>query len=192
MRIILISLVKTMKLKTARIAFMLIVWCAFLRIVPAAAQSERILNFQSDIRVQTDASMQVTETITVVSAGNQIRHGIYRDFPTHYKDRLGNNYVVGLDVTGVTRDGRAEDFHIEDYANGKRIYIGSANFLLPSREHTYKLSYSTTRQIGFFGDHDELFWNVTGNGWIFSIDHSSATVRLPGNVPGGEVRLGGY
>ena len=136
--------------------------------------------------------MQVVETIRVVSAGNQIRHGIYRDFPTSYTDRLGNRYVVGLDVSAATRDGIAEEFRVEDQANGKRIYLGRANFLVPSGEHTYTISYTTTRQLGFFADHDELFWNVTGNGWIFPIDRSSATVRLPENVPVGEVHLGGY
>jgi hypothetical protein len=158
----------------------------------AHAQGERILDFHSDIRVQDDATMQVVETIHVVSASAQIRHGIYRDFPTRYADRLGNYYVVGLDVLGATRDDAREDFRVEDYANGKRIYLGRANFLVPIGEHNYTLSYTTTRQIGFFADHDELFWNVTGNGWIFPIVHSSATVRLPGNIPADKVSLGGY
>ena len=166
--------------------------CATLCAVSAHAQAERILDFHSDIRVRDDGAMQVVETIRVVSAGNQIRHGIYRDFPTRYTDRLGNNYIVGLDVLGATRDDIPEEFRVEDYANGKRIYLGRANFLLPSGEHNYTLSYTTNRQIGFFADHDELFWNVTGNGWIFPIQRSSASVRLPENIPADQVRLGGY
>ena len=37
----------------------------------------------------------------------------------------------------------------------------------------------TTGQIGFFADYDELYWNVTGTGWIFPIDRVRATVELP-------------
>jgi hypothetical protein len=47
----------------------------------AAAASERILSFASAITVDPDASMLVTETIKVVSSGDQIKRGIYRDFP---------------------------------------------------------------------------------------------------------------
>src|SRR5579885_1186359 len=46
----------------------------------AAAQSERILDFHSDIALREDSSLFVTETIRVISNGAQIRHGIYRDF----------------------------------------------------------------------------------------------------------------
>jgi Predicted membrane protein (DUF2207) C-terminal domain/Predicted membrane protein (DUF2207) N-terminal domain len=158
----------------------------------ASAQSERILDYHSDIWLQDDARLTVTETIRVVSQGNQIRHGIYRDFPTHYKDRFGNRFVVGFSFLGATRDGSPEEARVEDYSNGKRIYLGSANYVLPPGVHTYTISYSTSRQLGFFRNHDELFWNVTGNGWAFPIDHASATVRLPSSIPAEKVRLSGY
>ncbi|HSC44698.1 MAG TPA: DUF2207 domain-containing protein, partial [Candidatus Acidoferrum sp.] len=54
------------------------------------------------------------------------------------------------------------------------------------------ISYSTNRQLGFFSDHDEMYWNVTGNGWMFTVDHASATVTLPGNISGSEVGLDGF
>jgi uncharacterized membrane protein YgcG len=166
--------------------------CVALPAPPARAQSERILDFHSDIQVGEDGSMQVLETIRVHSAGQQIRHGIYRDFPTQYTGNGGYRYVVGLEVLAAARDGLPEGFRVEDRDNGKRIYLGRSNFLVPAGDHTYTISYATNRQIGFFADHDELFWNVTGNGWIFPIDHSSAAVRLPEGVPANRVHLGGY
>src|SRR5271169_2529293 len=165
---------------------------AVLGAIPVHAQSERILDFHSDIQVQEDRTMKVRETIRVISAGDQIRHGIYRDFPTRYTDRLGNKYIVGLEILAATRDDRSEAFRVEDHENGKRIYFGRSDVFVPSGEHTYTLTYATTRQIGFFTDHDELFWNVTGNGWIFPIEVSSATVRLPAAIPVDIVQLGGY
>jgi hypothetical protein len=149
----------------------------------AAASSERILSFSSEITVDPDASMLVTETIKVVSSGDQIKRGIYRDFPTTYQDRAGNTYVVGFAVQAVGRDGTPEAHHTEALSNGFRIYMGRKEVLLPPGEHTYTLSYRTDRQLGFFKDHDELYWNVTGNGWIFPIETASATVLPPPGVP---------
>ena len=160
---------------------------------PATAQrDERILEYRSDLQVQDDGTLSVVETIRVRSAGAQIRHGIYRDFPTRYTDRFQNKYEVGFEFSAATRDGAPEDFRIEDRGNGKRIYLGSSRRTLPPGEYTYTLSYTTNRQLGFFADHDELFWNATGNGWIFPIDRVSATVRLPDRVARDAVHLSGY
>src|SRR5438874_323452 len=158
----------------------------------ARAQSERIRDFHSDIRLLDDGTLLVKETITVYSAGKQIRHGIFRDFPTRYKDNLGNNYVVGFRWSGALLDGQAETSRVEDYSNGKRIYLGDKNSYVSTGEHTYELSYSTSRQLGFFDDHDQLYWNVTGNGWGFPIDHASASVTLPFTVAQSEVSLDGF
>ena len=156
------------------------------------AETERILDFHSDITLQPDSSLLVTETIVVYSTGNQIRHGIYRDFPTDYKDPFNNRYVVGFEVQSATCDAAPEQFRIEDRANGKRIYLGSPKLYVAYGRHTYTLTYVTTRQLGFFADHDELFWNVTGNGWQFIIDRASATVHLPPAIPFEQVTLSGY
>ncbi len=158
----------------------------------AAAASETILSFASHITVDPDASMRVTETITVVSTGDQIKRGIYRDFPTTYKDRAGNKYVVGFAILAVARDGNPEAYHTEALSNGIRIYIGRKDYFLPSGEYTYTLSYRTDRQLGFFKDHDELYWNVTGNGWNFPIETASATVVLPPGGPADRMILEGY
>jgi len=156
------------------------------------AQSEGIRDFHSDIRLLDDGTLLVKETITVLSARSQIRHGIYRDFPTRYKDRLGNNYVVGFQLNGARRDGSAEISRVEDYFNGKRIYLGDRNSMVSKGEHTYEISYTTNRQLGFFQDHDQLYWNVTGNGWSFPIDRASATVSLPAAMTHTEVTLDGF
>lgn len=122
----------------------------------------------------------------------QIKRGIYRDFPTKYKDRWGNSYVVGFQILEVLRDGKSEAFFIKDMANGKRVYIGQANIFLPPGEYTYTLTYKTERQLGFFKDHDELYWNVTGNGWVFPMDKAMATVKLPEGVPTDKIQFDGW
>jgi len=157
-----------------------------------AQAEERILDFHSNIRVDQSGDMTVRETITVEAEGRQIRRGIYRDFPTRYKDRLGNQYHVGFQILSVQRDGRPEDYHTENKSNGIRIYFGNKNRLISHGRHEYEFTYRTNRQLGFFKDHDELYWNVTGNGWDFPIEHAAASILLPGAVPLNEIRSEAY
>jgi uncharacterized membrane protein YgcG len=159
---------------------------------PAAHADERILAFHSDITVAADASMQVDETIRVHAEGNQIRHGIYRDFPTLYKDRFGNRVHVDFDPLTLTRDGKDEPFHTENQINGVRVYFGSSDTLLETGDYTYAFHYRTNRQLGFFDDFDELYWNVTGNGWDFPIDEASAAVTLPGSIAPSSLKVEAY
>jgi uncharacterized membrane protein YgcG len=154
--------------------------------------TERILQFHSHIVVHADASMTVNETIKVLAKGEQIKRGIFRDFPTRYKDKLGNNYVVDFTVKEILRDGKAEAYRIEDIANGARIYLGKKDVFLSPGEYTYSITYQVNGELGFFKYFDELYWNVTGNGWAFWIDEASATVELPRNVGKEELDLDAY
>ncbi len=151
---------------------------------PAAAQSERILDFKSLIAVHADSSLTVTEDITVRATGREIRRGIIRDFPTIYRDRLGNTVTVGFAVEEVLKDGRPEPYHIRRAANGVKIYIGKKDVFLRPGVYTYTIRYRVDRELGFFKDFDELYWNVTGNGWTFPIDRAEAVIELP---PGAKI-----
>jgi uncharacterized membrane protein YgcG len=159
--------------------------------VPLAAD-ERILSYHSDIEILSDGRLDITETIRVRAEGNNIRRGIYRDFPTRYQDRAGNRYRVGFEVLSVERDDRPEDWHTKSMSNGTRVYAGSANRFLDPGEHVYRFRYQTNRQLGFFEGYDELWWNVTGNGWMFPIDQASATIRLPEPVSTNSLVLNAY
>lgn len=159
-----------------RLLISVLLWCV--GVLPAAAM-EHIRSYHSDIRIAASGELTVAETITVNAEGNDIRRGIFRDFPLTMEDDEGRTVRVGFDVLSVTRDGEPEDWRTESVTGGIRIYTGSADVLLPRGEHTYVITYRTDRQIRYFDDHDELYWNVTGNGWMFSIDQASARVTLP-------------
>ncbi len=145
---------------------------------PAAAE-EKITSYLSDVAIQPDSSLQVTETIDVNSEGDRIRHGIYRDFPTLYTGRNGGRVRVGFSFERAELDGHPEHSAVEPLSNGVRIKIGDADTVLDPGEHRFVIHYRTTRQIGRFSDYDELYWNATGNGWDFPIDVAEARIRLP-------------
>ena len=154
---------------------------AFILIVfPSAAHAdERILRFVSDVRINKDSSLDVTETIDVRAEGDRIRRGIFRDFPTRYRGPRGSRVQVGFQFLGAERDGSPEPAVTEAIANGVRIRIGQEDVFLHPGEHRYVIRYRTTRQIGRFDGYDELYWNATGNGWAFPIDLAEARIRLP-------------
>jgi uncharacterized membrane protein YgcG len=145
----------------------------------AAAAEERILNYDSNVAIQADGTLDVTETILVRVENVAINHGIYRDFPTRYRATHGRRVRVGFELVDTLLDGQSEPNKVETLTNGVRIKIGNADRIVPRGEHRYTIRYRATRMIGRFDGYDELYWNVTGNGWAFPIDQASATITLP-------------
>ncbi len=170
-----------------------IVAAALLAVLAGTVQAaEEILAFDSEIRVHEDGALAVTETLRVRAEGDRIRRGIYRDFPTEYRDRLGQRVRVAFDVEAVTREGEPEPYRVERHGNGVRVYVGRPDVLLPPGDHAYRIDYRTDRQLGFFEQHDEFYWNVTGNGWDFPVRSARAAVRLPPGVPAEAVAVEAY
>ncbi len=153
-------------------ALIVLLWAA------SATASEQINQFDVEIAVQKSGDIAVTETINVTSEGGQIRRGIYRDLPRYYlKGRAQLSY--DYDVKSVQRDGRKEPYAIERAGNAYRIRIGDADVFLRDGEHVYEIEYAVKNQIRYFGDYDEVYWNVTGNYWNFPIASARGVVTLP-------------
>jgi hypothetical protein len=175
-----------------KLVALLLALFASLALGRAAIADERILRFDSDMAIQADGSLLVTETIQVRAEGESIRRGIYRDFPTRYRDRYGNKVEVAFELLGVERDGRSEPNFTERLPNGVRVNTGNDNFLPTPGDFTFTIRYRTTRQLGFFPERDELYWNVTGLGWSFPIDEVRARVSLPAPVDSAALALDAY
>ncbi|MBO9423876.1 DUF2207 domain-containing protein [Labrenzia sp. R4_1] len=147
--------------------------------VSGAVSEERILTYVSDIDVQEDGSLIVTETIRVRAEGDEIKRGIFRDIPLRAKDANGWEHDVPFELLEVLRDGQRENKFTRDNGRGVRIYIGREDVFLDPGVYTYTIKYRMWRQVRFFDGYDEVYWNATGNEWIFPIDEAVARVRLP-------------
>ncbi|KQS96235.1 MULTISPECIES: DUF2207 domain-containing protein [unclassified Rhizobium] len=161
----------------------------FLLLAVTARAEEVIKTYQSAIMMAKNGLLTVSETITANVEGNQIKRGIYRDFPMTFVDDSGRTVRVDFNLVSVERDGVSEPYHTESIDGGIRIYTGDKDVFLPDGEHTFRITYETGRQIRYFDDHDELYWNVTGNGWVFPIEQASATVTLPPGVKAEEMAV---
>jgi len=137
--------------------------------------------FHSEVTVNKDASITVTETITVDFNDLQ-KHGIYRTIPIKYKDLYGNSLSLRFTLNQVT-DATGVPYQYKTSYPGSNIQIkiGDPDWVL-SGQNTYQIAYTIYRAITFFDDNDEIYWNVTGNNWSIPITQTSANINLPGNI----------
>ncbi len=156
----------------------------FLSLLASASRGEdfTIRSFRSAIEIRADSSLRVIETIE--TEFHRQRHGIYRDIPFRYVDELGKTSVTPLTVRSVSdSSGREWNYKVLRTGSNLRIRIGDPDRYVAGRQ-TYVISYLVENGILPFPDHDELYWNVTGNGWPVPIDSATAVVTFAeGLVP---------
>jgi uncharacterized membrane protein len=161
----------------------LILYCVALAI-PALARDWHVTSFVDNITVAQDGTMTVHERLVVDFEGAY--RGIYRDIPIEYPGPHGSNYSLFLTVTGVT-DGQGQNLKYDSSVwNGNRhlkIYISNA----VNTKRTVEISYTVKNGVRWFDDHDELYWNVTGNDWLVPIDGALAIIMFPPGA-GGNLR----
>ncbi|MGH9568013.1 MAG: DUF2207 domain-containing protein, partial [Candidatus Angelobacter sp.] len=147
----------------------------------AWARSYQIAKYNSLIHVDDDGSARISEQITFVFRGAY--NGIYRDIPLDYPGPDGSNYSLFAKVNKVT-DENGSPLKYEKSTRGGflklKIYVPGAS----DATRTVDIEYSVLNATKFFDDHDEFYWNVTGNDWPVPIASATATVFLPTNTSG--------
>ena len=140
--------------------------------IPASA-AEIIQRFDTEIVVETDGSVSVTEVIEISVEGDQIKRGIIRVIP------VGSSGRAGFDMIEVLRNGAPEPYQVDTVSDGVEIRIGDPDVFLKRSVQTYTLRYRMADQVGYSPEYDEIYWNATGNDWIFPIAKAQAVVILP-------------
>jgi uncharacterized membrane protein len=162
-----------------RITAVLLAMLAFA--LPAVAREMRIQNFESLVTVNPNGTLDVSETITANFTGEW--HGIYRTIPIEYSTNAGLNYTLFLSDILATDDS-GNRLKIEISRNGPneqfKIYIPDA----VDSTRTVTLHYHVLDGLRFFPDHDELYWNVTGNSWDVPLQAASCKIELPSGATG--------
>jgi len=154
------------------------------------AQNFAINKFHSDIIIHEDSSFIVKETIDVKF--HRPRHGIYREIPFKYRDELGKTMETPLKALSVTDgSGKSWKYKADRMGHVINIRIGDANKYV-SDSQTYVITYQVENAILFLGDHDELYWNVTGNDWKAPIREASADVILSVKSKSKDLWAAGY
>ncbi|MFM9984713.1 MAG: DUF2207 domain-containing protein [Flavobacteriales bacterium] len=158
---------------------------------------DRISHFHSDMHVRKDGILEVKETITVQNpddeelpyftyvmdravfreVNNEIKHGLRREIPTAYYSEEGFVANAPIEIKEIKLDGAEVPFFTEKATNGIVLYIGDKYENLSFGEHVYEISYEAQRQVVFMEDHDEIYVNVTGNGWTLEMDRVTCDIE---------------
>ncbi|MBP6882265.1 MAG: DUF2207 domain-containing protein [Candidatus Levybacteria bacterium] len=160
--------------RTISLWLMLLVFSLLFIFAQKAHAQEFINKFDVTMQAQKNGDIKVQEKIEY-SFGSKYRHGIYRYVPL--VSRVGDLYrVVDIRFTDIKRDGEREPYSLDSSGDQVEIKIGDKDKTI-SGPHLYEINYTVKNGIGSnYEDHDEIYWNVTGNGWEVPI--SSASVQL--------------
>ncbi len=183
---------------TKRNLFVLIAIFGLALILPGNAAAkisgsygEHIEKFDSEISVQSDGSVLVTERI-LYDFTSYDRHGIIRYIPLHYSPQNDNNTstsfggsALGINevtpkitVRSVTDENGVPYQFKETRYSYLSLRVGDPDLTI-SGERWYVITYEIDGVVAKHSGYDELFWNVTGNGWNVPINKATATISIP-------------
>jgi uncharacterized membrane protein YgcG len=161
-------------------------------IFPASvsAQDFMINEFHADIIIRENSSFIVKETIDVEF--HRAKHGIFREIPFKYADDLGKTVMTPLHVLSVTDiTGNERKYTVQKRGDVLNIRIGDPTAYVEGKQ-IYVITYDVENALLFFNDHDEFYWNITGNYWQADIRKASATVVLTGKNTSANLRAACY
>jgi len=139
-----------------------------------------ITNFHSDIEINKDSSITITEHITA-DFSREKHHGIFRNIPISYRDSYENKFSIKLNIQEITdKNGTPIPYKKSYQGDNINLKIGDPNTLV-NKPTTYLIKYKVTRALLDKKDWDEIYWNINGQGWGVPMKSVSATVTLPNN-----------
>lgn len=151
-------------------------------------RSWEISSFHVDLLVEPSGGLDVTETLAINFVGSW--NGIYRWIPVEESKGFWGKKLLDLRVVGILDDRGARLSYETSRERGYekfKIYIPGA----VNTTRTVVIGYRVSNALRYFDDHDELYWNVTGNEWPVPIRQASAAITLPPGAVGG-VRAAAY
>ena len=157
--------------------------------VPLFARSWKVARFDARYTMGDDGTVLVEEEIHPSFEGTF--NGILREIPVEYPGPDGTAYKLFLKVDSVT-DETGQKIRFQQSTRAERTSDGAWHQFLVLKifaggtdtERTVRISYRASNAVRFFKDHDEFYWNVTGNDWKVPIESASAFVALPSAAAG--------
>lgn len=144
--------------------------------VPKRTDRYYIHNFHSEIQINKDKSLQVTEEITAYFPFP--KHGIFRNIPYKYNQE-GKKLITRINVESVTdKSGKPQPFSLSRQNGELEIKIGNPDFTVTGFQ-TYILKYRVHNVLYKAEGYPELYWNVVGSNWDTDVLNVTAQVKSP-------------
>ncbi len=158
-----------------------------LLVAGSTARAEVIRSFESEVRLSDAYDFEVEERIRWDFEGAQ-KHGIFRNIPVRYQRRGLPDYRIRVDVESVTdENGIPYPYRERSLGSTIELRIGDPDVTVTGLRE-YRIRYRVGRALLYFEDHDELYWNATGDEWPVPIERAVATVAVPPKAATSEVR----
>ena len=127
---------------------------------------ESITSFQSNVVLNQDTTLSITETINYQT--DSPHHGIYRYIPTKVGDKYSIRSTAISDIKVTDVDGDRISFQ-RSYSDGNvTLKIGDPDRTFTGPK-TYVISYTIADIFKSYSDYDEVYLDITGEGWNFPI-----------------------
>ena len=157
----------------------IVVACATVTAGSAVARSIEIDDFAVDLVVDEGGGLTVTETLRLRFAGQW--NGIIRNIPVQNVTSRGERRNLGFRLESVT-DETGRKLEVKRTRRGADMDLkirvpGAADAV-----RTVVIRYRITGGLRFFDDHDELYWNATGDEWTFPIHAARTRITLPARL----------
>lgn len=153
-----------------------------------AFDDERILKFRSDITVNSDATINIKESITYRPSLVVSRHGIEWTLPYIYSVKAFQRPTkLTIDTVVYYPESNEELKTFNQYtrtdSNGwATLRIGDPDVYI-KEVYVYEIDYTLKYSgISYFEENDELYLNIIGPGWSIPIENASATLTFPDNI----------
>ncbi len=152
---------------------------------------EYIKSFDSKININKDGTINVKETVTY-DFGELEKHGIFRDIPMIKTNSDGKKFQLEFSNFSVVDENNSSyQYQILKENNNIRLKIGEADRLITGI-HSYIISYQVAGTLTYYSDHDELYWNVTGNEWIVPIANTTSQVVWSAEIKKEDIKTACY
>ena len=147
--------------------------------------TEQITLFKTEIVQEKNTDIHITEEIHYYFP--TYKHGIIREIPTAYKVQANFKRPTTLSLNEIYYYSKQNpnsryNMYERSSSNGYAIFkIGDPESTIQG-EYVYVIKYTLKNAVNYFDDHDELYLNITGNGWSVPILQAYSTIQVPGEI----------
>jgi uncharacterized membrane protein YgcG len=122
---------------------------------------------QGELRIIEDIKVRFTDN----------NHGILRAIPKTYKQ-----HSLQIKVNSVRSSSGAPAQYTTYKSNGNEVLkIGDPNRTVTG-DQQYTIDYTLRNVIGFYEDHDEMYWDVNGDQWQQQFEKVTLSLELPAEL----------
>ena len=153
-----------------------------------------IKNFDSDIVVNKDLTLLITEKIAADCGNAPGKHGIFRTLPTVLRttDKIIPMPIELISITDF--NGKSLQYSTQnDYSKDSMTWkIGDPNVTVTG-ENDYLIKYRVKNVILFDNSKfDELYWNLNGNFWDLETDNFTGKIIFPQEITKNNTKVDYY